>query len=152
MRRSSRLWAAADYGLLTACDAICFRMRRSGLDRSLRAVDDLLRVLNRGFVRSLIFLQDVDGLLRRGGGFFLVAELRLYLRFFIMHEVGVWVLLERLVDPLRRLVHILVVVVVKGRGLIGGARIERSSCAYGCIELLAYLFDIFCSQLHRDPR
>src|SRR6187401_1179614 len=127
-------------------------MGRSGLDPSLRAVDDLLRVLDGGVVRSLIFLQDVDGLLRRGGGFLLVAELRLYLRFFIMHEVGVWVLLQRLVDPLRRLVRIFVVVVVKGRGLIGGARVERSSCAYGCIELLAYVLDIFSSQLHRDTR
>ena len=38
--------------------------------------------------------------------------------------------------------HVLVVVVVKGRGLIGGARVERSRCASGCIELLAYLLDI----------
>src|SRR5438046_8514207 len=88
-----------------------------------------------------VFLQDVDRLLRRGGGFFLVAKLRLNLRLLVMHEVGVWVLLQRLVDPLRCLVHVFVVGVVKGCGLIGGARIERSLCASGCIESLAYLLD-----------
>src|SRR6476660_6719168 len=100
-----------------------------GADPSLRAVNDLLRVLDRGLVRRFVFLQDVDRLLGRGGGFFLVPKLRLNLRFLVMHEVGVWILLQRLVDPLRRLVHILVVVVVEGRGLIGGARVERSSGA-----------------------
>src|SRR4029077_1777390 len=74
------------------------------------------------------------------------------LRLLVVHEVGVWVLLQRLVDPLRRLVHILVVVVVKGRGLIGGARVEWSSSAGGCLELLAYLLDIVRGQLHQDAR
>src|SRR5438034_3742689 len=119
---------------------------------SLRAVDDLLRVLDRGLVWRFVFLQDVDRLLRRGGGFFLVAKLRLNLRLLIVHEVGVRVLLQRLVDPLRRLRHVLVVVVVKGRGLIGGARVERSLCANGCIELLAYLLDIVRGSLHRSGR
>src|SRR5258707_5150002 len=109
-----------------------------GVDPSLRAVNDLLRVLDRRLVRRFVFLQEVDRLLRRGGGFFFVSKLRLNLRLLVVHEVGVWVLLQRLVDPLRRLVHILVVVVVKGRGLIGGPRVERSFCASGCIELLAY--------------
>src|SRR5437899_1196061 len=93
---------------------------------SLRAVDDLLCVPDRGLVRRFVFLQDVDRLLRRGNGFFLVAKLRLNLRLLVVHEVRVWVLLQRLVDPPRRLVHVLVVVVVEGRGLIGGARVERS--------------------------
>ena len=119
---------------------------------SLRAVDDLLRILDRGLVRRFVFLQDVDRLLRRGGGFFLVPKLRLNLRLLLVHEVGVRVLLQRLVDPLRRLVHILVVVVVKGRGLISGARVERSPGAHGCIELLAYLLDIVRGQLHRHAR
>src|SRR5882762_8993768 len=123
-----------------------------GADSSLRAVNDLLRVVDGGLVRRFVFLQDVDRLLRRGGGFFLVAKLRLNLRLLVMHEVGIWVLLERLVDPLRRLRHVLVVVVVKGRGLIGGARVERSRCDSGCIELLAYLLDIVRSQLHWHAR
>src|SRR5918996_6551559 len=105
------------------------RMRPGWPRSSLRAVDDLLRVLNRGLVRRFVFIQDVDRLLRRGGGFFLVAKLRLNLRLLVVHEVGVWVLLQRLVDPLRRLIHVLAVVVVKGRGLIGGARVERSLSA-----------------------
>src|SRR5213596_1133541 len=104
---------------------------------SLRAVDDLLSVLDRRLVRRFVFLKDVDRLLRRGGGFFFIAELRLNLRLLVMHEVGVWVLLQRLVDPLRRLRHVLVIIVVKGRSLIGGARVERSRCTSGCIELLA---------------
>src|SRR5258705_8786337 len=107
-----------------------------GADPSLRAVNDLLRVLDRGLVRRFVFLQDVDRLLRRGNGFFLVPKLRLNLRLLVVHEVGVWVLLQRLVDPLRRLLHVLVVVVVKRRGLIGGARVDRSRSANGCIELL----------------
>src|SRR5436190_10584127 len=119
---------------------------------SLRAVDDLLRILDRGLVRRFVFPEDVDRLLRRGGGFFLVAKLRLNLRFLVVHEVGVWVLLQCLVDPLRRLVHVLVVVVVKGRGLISGARVERSPCANDCVELLAYLLDIVSGQLHRHAR
>src|SRR5213083_2453189 len=119
---------------------------------SLRAVDDLLRVLDRGLVRGFVFLQDVDRLLRRGGGLFLVAKLRLNLRLLVVHEIGVWVLLQRLVDPLRRLLDVLVVVVVKGRGLISGARVERSLCANGCIELLANLLDIVRGQLHRYVR
>src|SRR5712672_2183078 len=123
-----------------------------GADPSLRAVNDLLRVVNGGLVRRFVFLQDVDRLLRRGGGFFLVPKLRLNLRLLVVHKVGVWVLPQRLVDPLPRLVHILVVVVIKGRGLIGGARVERSPCAHGCIELFAYLLDIVRGQLHRDTR
>src|SRR5919106_3171144 len=119
---------------------------------SLRAVDDLLRVLDRGLVRRFVFLQDVDRCLRRGGGFFLVAKLRLNLRLLVVHEVGVWVLLQSMVDPLLRLVHVLVVIVVKGRGLQGGARVERSPCASYCIELLAYLLDIVRGQLHRHAR
>src|SRR5918996_3136094 len=109
------------------------RMRPGWPRSSLRTVDDLLRVIDRGLVRRFVFLQDVDRLLRRGGGFFLVAKLRLNLRLLVVHEVSVWVLLQRLVDPLRRLVHVLVVVIVKGRGLKGGARVERSRSAGGCI-------------------
>ena len=74
-------------------------------DPSLRAVDDLLRVLDRGLVRRFVFLQDVDGLLCRGDGFVVVPELRLNLRLLVVHEVSVWVLFQRLVDPLCRLVH-----------------------------------------------
>src|SRR5437899_7277460 len=123
-----------------------------GADPSLGAVDYLLSVLDRRLVRRFVFLQDVDRLLRRGGGFFLVAKLRLNLRLLVVHKIGVWVLLQRLVDPLRRLLHVLVVVVVKGRGLIGGARVERSLCANGSIELLAYLLDIVRGQLNRHAR
>ena len=44
-------------------------------DPSLRAVDDLLRVVDRGLVRLFVFLQDVDRLLRLGGGsFFLLPS------------------------------------------------------------------------------
>jgi hypothetical protein len=52
-----------------------------------------------------------------------------------VHEVGVRVFLQDLVDPLRRLVHVLVVVVVKRGGLIGGARVERRRCPNDYIEL-----------------
>src|SRR4030095_10105339 len=75
---------------------------------SLGAVDDLLRVPDRGLVRCFVFLQDVDRLLRGSGSFFLVTQLALDLRLLVVHEVGVRVLLERLVYPLRRLVHILI--------------------------------------------
>src|SRR5689334_3455290 len=60
--------------------------------KSVRAVDDLLRVPDRGLVRGFVFLQDVDGLLRRSNGLFLVAKLRLDLCLFIVHEVGARVL------------------------------------------------------------
>ena len=71
----------------------CFRVSPSALDPSLRAVNDLLRVLDRGLVRRFVFLQDVDRLLRRGTGFCLVPKLRLNLRLFVVHEIGVRVLL-----------------------------------------------------------
>src|SRR5205823_13112341 len=64
---------------------------------------------------------------------FLLPSFALNLRLLVVHEVGVWVLLQRLVDPLRRLRHVLGVVVVKGGGLISGARAERSLCANCCI-------------------